>query len=122
MFRAIRKRRWSRETRTWKWWRRKYAREHFCKKCERPFLETPLPKEVEQIVSGSAAAFIYPTRSWARREFVVRFGRWQSHPRGLWLSELFTQNDLPDLVQVAAQAQSFIDEMLGQKTRAGTRR
>ncbi len=116
MFPAKRKRKFYRETRPRGWFgRRRKIRERFCPKCERPYLETPIPTEIEQFVSGSVAAVIYPMRRFGRKQFVVRTGRWQSGGRGMWLGELLEQDDLPDLIKVTAEAREYIDAQLGPK-------
>jgi len=116
MSRAYGKRRFNRERWPWSWLRRrKTIRERFCPKCERPYLESPLPREEEQFVSGSTAALIYRVKRFGRRQFVVRVGRWETSLRGLWLSELFSLDDFDDLNTVTASARKYVEAGLDRK-------
>ncbi len=118
MFPAKRKRKFNREKWPWSWFRRRQKiRERFCPKCERPYLETPLPREVEQFVSGSAAALVYSMRRFGRKQFVVRVGRWQSSARGMWLADLVEHDDLHDLIEVTAKAREYIDTQVNREVR-----
>ncbi len=90
------------------WFGRKKIRERYCPKCDRPYLDTPIPQEDEQLVQGSAVAMIYAMRRWGRKSFVVQFGRCQSNGSRLYLSQLFEETDLPDLARVAANAEQYI--------------
>ena len=118
MFRARRKRNFNREKWPWSWFRRRRRiRERFCPKCERPYLETPIPREIVQFVSGSAASLVYPSSRFGRKQFVVRVGRWQASTRGFWLADLIEQDDLDDLMRVTAKAQKYIDTQMGHRAR-----
>jgi hypothetical protein len=72
------------------------------------FVDDPMPNPATVITVGHVGAVVYPAGNWRRGECLVRFGRWKAPFKGkLELSEFVPQDDLDDLIQVAALAREF---------------
>ena len=82
--------------------------DRFCPKCGLPYHNGPLPKEVTQFTEGNVGACIYPSGTFRRRSFAVKFGRWRSGSRELYLSDFIDAEELDDLFEVAALARDFV--------------
>jgi hypothetical protein len=75
------------------------------------FVDDPMPNPATVITVGHVGAVVYPAGNWRRGDCVVRFGRWKAPFKGrLELSEFVPQEDLNDLLQVAALARDFTRE------------
>jgi hypothetical protein len=110
MRRAKRKGKFNRETRPWwKWFRRRpRISEEYFPECGRRYFEKPVPKEEFQCTRNSTAALIYDTGRWGLKEFEVHLGRYKPNGREVYLSELFSKEDLSDVANVAAMALKYI--------------
>ena len=95
--------------------------ERYCPKCNRPYVESPEPEPLEQVVVGSVAALVYPIRRGGRRDYVVRIGRWQPSRDRLWLSQLLDVADLDDVARATAEAQRRIARLRDRRPRESLR-
>ncbi len=109
MFRP--KRRWKKQRDKWhmRLLRRLYLNRKFCSLCERYRDDNPEPREIEQFVHRSAAALVYETRRFRKRQFIIRVGRWQGMSKGLVLTDYLEPDDLDDVRYVVRLAHRYIE-------------
>lgn len=96
-------------------------RERFCSKCNQPYVQSPEAKPEGQFFSCSAAALVYPTRRFQRKEYLVRLGRWRSNGRKLDLVQIFDADDIGDLLKALLAAQQYITAQKKQSDSESTR-
>jgi hypothetical protein len=97
-----------------KWWPKKMD-ERFCRECNLPYINGPLPKEIRQFYAGNVAAILFPAGDWRRERFVVRTGRWRPGSGKFYLSEFVPDDELDDLEVVIAQVREYLDELAQSK-------
>ena len=96
--------------------RRLYLSRKFCSLCERHRDDQPNPLEQIQFVEESAAALVYQTTRFGRKQFSVRVGRWNGlGNKGMHLSELLEKDDLSDLIAVVFKASEYIEAQSSRK-------
>ena len=83
--------------------------ERFCRECELPYQNGPLPDPVIQFHSGNVAAVLLPKAGW-KEKFSIRLGRWKPAAGRYFLSEFIPTNELEDLEMVVAQLREYFDE------------
>lgn len=94
----------------WRWLFPLTVDDRFCRTCGLPYHNGPIPREVKQFTAGNVGAVIYPGGNFGRGSLSVKFGRWKSGSRDLYLSEFIAADELDDLLFVAAQARRYIAE------------
>jgi len=94
------------------WWRKKLSvnavDECFCTKCGRAYQSDPVPKHVEDFVTGNASVFVYPAGTWKRKGLVVKVGRWRFRSGKHYPSEFFDPEELNDLAKSLVKAHRYI--------------
>ena len=92
-----------------KWWPQKVD-ERFCRECDLPYVNGPLPKEILQFHSNDVSALLFPAGSWRRGQFVVKIGRWKPGSGRIYLSEFVPSEELDDVANAVAQAREYVDD------------
>lgn len=109
-----------------KWSRKKSSTpkvdERFCSKCNNAYQHGPLPKHLEEFITGNVSAYVYPSGSWKPNGMIVKVGRWRIRSDKHFLSEVFDSDDLNDLVKSIAKAHRYIQTVKAQNRRPDRRR
>lgn len=85
----------------------KRIRETKCPTCGVPFLEHPDREPTQPFVSRDVQLYMYSKHSNSRTEYLVRVGVWRYLQDRFALCQLFTVQELSDLLVVVAKAIEF---------------
>jgi hypothetical protein len=94
-----------------KWWPQRVD-QRFCRECNMPYVNGPLPKEIAQFHSRDVSALLFPAGSWRRGQCSVRLGRWKPSSGRLYLSEFVPCEELDDVENALAQVREYLDEFV----------
>lgn len=93
--------------------------DRFCPKCQMPFHEGPLPKEVNRISEGNVTALVFRAGTFRRDEYVIRIGRWKAGGKQFYCSEFIPAAEIDDVLAVVELAKH---ELAAQSPTRATRR